>query len=74
MKALITGATSGIGRDMAVLLAKQGIGDAVNYYRGRQTGKQKLKRLLLQASALIPDPLRAKLRNYLTKEGFMNGE
>ena len=25
MKALITGATSGIGRDMAVLLAKQGI-------------------------------------------------
>ena len=25
MKALITGATSGIGRDMAVILAKQGI-------------------------------------------------
>lgn len=44
------------------ILAKQGIGDAVNYYRGRQTGKQKLKRILLQASALIPDPLRAKLR------------
>lgn len=44
------------------ILAKQGIGDAVKYYRGRQTGKQKLKRILLQASALIPDPLRAKLR------------
>ena len=44
------------------ILAKQGLGDAVKYYRGRQPGKQKLKRLLLQASALIPDPLRAKLR------------
>lgn len=44
------------------ILAKQGIGEAVKYYRGRQTGKQKLKRILLQASALIPDPLRAKLR------------
>lgn len=44
------------------ILAKQSLGDAVKYYRGRQTGKQKLKRLLLQASALIPDPLRAKLR------------
>lgn len=46
---------------MAVL-ENQGIRAAVAYYRSRQTGKQKLKRHLLQLSALIPDPLRAKLR------------
>lgn len=44
------------------ILAVKGIGPAVAYYRSQQSGKQKLKRTLLRLSALIPDPLRAKLR------------
>lgn len=46
---------------MAVL-EKQGLDAAVSYYRSRQSGKQKLKRVLLQVSTLIPDPVRAELR------------
>lgn len=46
---------------MAVLRT-QGIHEAVSYYRKRQTPKQKLKRTLLRLSAVIPAPLRAKLR------------
>ncbi len=46
---------------MAVL-REQGIIPAVKTYRAGQTGKQKLKRALLNVSSLIPDGLRAKLR------------
>lgn len=44
------------------VLRTRGAREAVSYYRRRQSGKQKLKRTLLKASALIPDPIRAKLR------------
>lgn len=44
------------------VLEEQGLDAAVSYYRSRQSGKQKLKRMLLRVSALIPDPIRAKLR------------
>lgn len=46
---------------MAVL-REQGIIPAVKTYRAGQTGKQKLKRVLLSISAMIPDGLRTKLR------------
>ncbi len=46
---------------MAVL-REQGIIPAVKTYRAGQTGKQKLKRALLNISAMIPDGLRARLR------------
>lgn len=36
--------------------------NAVHCYRSRMTGKQKIKRVLLQVSAVIPDGVRAKLR------------
>lgn len=44
------------------ILRTQGIHEAVSYYRKRQTANQKLKRGLLRLSAVIPAPLRAKLR------------
>lgn len=44
------------------ILCTRGARAAVAYYRKRQSGKQKLKRMLLTASAVIPDPIRAKLR------------
>ena len=44
------------------ILWQQGVKEAVAHYRGRQSAKQKLKRVLLRASALLPDSLRAKLR------------
>ena len=47
---------------MQVLRANGNIKDAVRYYRKRQSGRQKLKRFLLRASAVIPDGLRAGLR------------
>ena len=49
------------GEAMEVLRTR-GIYEAVTYYRKRQPPKQKLKRILLQMSAAIPAPLRAKLR------------
>ena len=47
---------------MQVLRVNGNIKDAVRYYRKRQSGKQKVKRFLLRASAVIPDGLRAGLR------------
>lgn len=47
---------------MQVLRKNGSIKDAVRYYRKHQTGRQKLKRYLLQVSALIPDGVRAELR------------
>lgn len=46
---------------MAVLRTA-GVKKAVAHYRSRQSAKQKLKRMLLQASAILPDSIRAKLR------------
>lgn len=43
-------------------LRRNGAGKAVALYRRELPGKQKLKRVLLIASALLPDDLRAKLR------------
>ena len=49
--------------DAMKILRKSGnIKDAVRYYRHRMSGKQKLKRILLVASAIIPDGARAKVR------------
>ena len=47
---------------MQVLRENGNIKEAVRYYRKRQSGRQKLKRFLLQASAVIPDGIRAGLR------------
>lgn len=44
------------------ILRAAGVRKAVAHYRGRQSAKQKLKRILLAASAILPDDLRAKLR------------
>lgn len=49
-------------KTIAVLREKDDVMDAINYYRSNQSGKQKLKRILLKVSAIIPDGLRAKLR------------
>lgn len=47
---------------MKVLRKSGNIDDAVRYYRYRIPGKQKLKRIVLQVSAIIPDGIRSKLR------------
>lgn len=44
------------------ILRGQGLRPAVRYYRSRQSARQKLKRVLLRASVILPDPIRAKLR------------
>lgn len=49
-------------KTLAVLRENDDVMDAINYYRSNQSGKQKLKRILLKASSIIPDSLRAKLR------------
>lgn len=49
------------GETMEVLRTR-GVRKAVAYYRKRQPPKVKLKRWALTASAVIPDPIRAKLR------------
>lgn len=47
---------------MKVLRESGNIEAAVRYYRYRMPGKQKLKRILLQVSAIIPDGIRSRLR------------
>lgn len=47
---------------MEVLRQTRDITAAVKYYRAREGSRQTLKRALLQASAILPDELRAKLR------------
>lgn len=47
---------------MKVLRESGNISDAVRYYRQRMSGKQKLKRILLQLSVIIPDKMRGRLR------------
>ena len=47
---------------MAVLRREKDILAAVKYYRAREGKKQTLKRALLQASMILPDEMRAKLR------------
>ena len=59
MKALITGATSGIGRDMAVLLAKQGI-DLVIASRDTEKMKQLAKRLPVKVKIVTVDLSKAE--------------
>lgn len=54
MKALITGATSGIGRDMAILLAKQGI-DLVIASRDTKKMKAMAKHLPVQVKIVTVD-------------------
>ena len=44
------------------ILRQRGVKAAVAHYRAKQPAKQKLKRALLTASAILPDPIRAKLR------------
>jgi coenzyme F420-reducing hydrogenase beta subunit len=47
---------------MEVLRQTRDITSAVKYYRSREGSRQTLKRVLLQASAILPDELRVKLR------------
>ena len=54
MKALITGATSGIGRDMAVILAKQGI-DLIIASRDTKKMKQLARRLPVNVKIVTAD-------------------
>ncbi|MBR5269608.1 MAG: SDR family oxidoreductase [Anaerotignum sp.] len=54
MKALITGATSGIGRDMAVILAKQGI-DLIIASRDTKKMEQIAKRLPVNVKTITVD-------------------
>lgn len=49
-------------RAMEVLKTQPDVMKAVKTYRSNMSGKQKLKRLLLSISVVIPDGLRAKLR------------
>ena len=44
------------------ILRTQGVKKAVVFYRGRQSARQKVKRVVLRASVIIPDPIRASLR------------
>ncbi|MCH5296599.1 MAG: Coenzyme F420 hydrogenase/dehydrogenase, beta subunit C-terminal domain [Ruminococcus sp.] len=47
---------------MEVLKSQTDVMKAIKTYRAGMSGKQKLKRILLSVSAVIPDDLRAKLR------------
>ena len=67
MKALITGATSGIGRDMAVLLAKQGI-DLIIASRDTKKMKQLAKRLPVNVKIVTVDLSKAEDCYYLYHE------
>ena len=67
MKALITGATSGIGRDMAVLLAKQGI-DLIIASRDTEKMKQLAKRLPVKVKIVTVDLSKAEDCYYLYEE------
>lgn len=50
-------------RDRALdLLKRKGVSPAVRVYRAKESSKQKLKRVLLKASSLLPGGLRARLR------------
>lgn len=49
------------------VLRTQGVRKAVAYYRGKQSPRQKLKRILLAASSVIPDSLRAKIKKIIRK-------
>lgn len=54
MKALITGATSGIGRDMAIILAKQGI-DLIIASRDTKKMRQLARRLPVTVRVITAD-------------------
>lgn len=56
------------------VLREQGIRPAVKTYRAGQTSRQKLKRLLLTASAIIPDAMRAKLRKMNSSHRLSHSE
>ncbi len=56
------------------VLREQGILPAVKTYRAGQTGKQKLKRALLNISALVPDGLRARLRKANSSRQLKNSD
>lgn len=64
MKALITGATSGIGRDMAVLLAKKGV-DLIIASRDTKKMKQLAHVLLVDVKTVTVDLSRAEDCYYL---------
>lgn len=67
MKALITGATSGIGRDMAVLLAKQGI-DLIIASRDTKKMQALANRLPVNVRTITVDLSRAEDCFYLYEE------
>lgn len=49
------------------VLRTQGVRKAVKFYRAQQSPKQKLKRVLLTASAVIPDGLRVKIKKSIRR-------
>lgn len=49
-------------KTIEVLNETSNVKDAIKFYRSKQSGKQKMKRVLLVLSSIIPDNLRAKLR------------
>lgn len=67
MKALITGATSGIGRDMAVILAKQGI-DLIIASRDTKKMQQIARRLPVNVKTVTVDLSKAEDCYYLYNE------
>ncbi len=67
MKALITGATSGIGREMAIILAKQGI-DLIIASRDTKKMRQLAKRLPVNVKIVTVDLSKAEDCYYLYNE------
>ena len=73
MKALITGATSGIGREMAVILAKQGI-DLIIASRDTKKMRQLAKRLPVDVKTItVKVPEGIKLEVPSNTELFVRG-